>query len=203
MKCLHAIVFDIGNVLIRYDEALVLRSFAARTGKTPAEIERYIHSAPHVTELALGRITPRGFYRAVAGDLGFPGSFKEFAACWNEGLTPIEPMMELAAQLATRLSRVALSNTNAIHMQYIHEHFPLFQEFDAQVLSHEVGLLKPDPAIFELTLRQCGLEAERTLFIDDLQANVDGARAVGMQAIQFESAEQVRRELTKLGVLTI
>ncbi len=203
MNRLHAIVFDIGNVLVHYDEALVLRSFAARTGKTSAEIERYIQIAPHVTELALGKITPRRFYRTVACELGFPGSFEEFAVCWNEGLTPIESMMDLAAQLATRLSRVALSNTNAIHMQYIHEHFPLFQEFDAQILSYEVGLRKPDPAIFELTLRRCGLVAKRMLFIDDLQANVEGGRAVGMQAIQFESAEQVRRELTKLGVLTI
>ena len=88
-------------------------------------------------------------------------------------------------------------------MQYINERFPLLQEFDAQILSHEVGLLKPDPAIFELTLRHCGLEADRTLFIDDLRANVEAARALGMSAIQFESAEQIRAELTNRGVLSI
>jgi putative hydrolase of the HAD superfamily len=203
MKGLQAIVFDAGNVLINYDEALLLRNIAARAGKTTAEVERYVRGTPHVTELALGKLTGRQFYRIVARDLGFAGNYDEFAAVWCEVLTPIEPMMKLAAQLATRLPRVLLSNTNAIHMQYVTEHFPVLAEFDAQILSHEVGLLKPDPAIFELTLRQGGLEAERTFFVDDLRQNVDAARAVGMQAVQFESAEQVRRELTKLGVLTI
>ena len=202
-KGLQAIVFDLGNVLIRYDEQLVLRNFAARTGKTPEEIARYLLSTPHVTELALGKVTPRGFYRTVAHDLVFAGSFEEFAASWNESLTAIEPMMELAASLATRLPRVVLSNTNAIHMEYITGTFPILQEFDSQILSHEVGLLKPDAAIYRLTLQQCGLEADRTLFIDDLRANVEGARAVGMQAIQFESVEQIRAELTNRGVLTI
>ena len=65
------------------------------------------------------------------------------------------------------------------------------------------GLLKPDRAIYELTLRQSGLEAERTLFIDDLRANVEGALAVGMRAIVFVDAAQVRQELTKHGVMPI
>ena len=116
---------------------------------------------------------------------------------------PLEPMMELAAQLATRLSRVALSNTNAIHMQYIHEHFPLFQEFDAEILSHEVGLLKPDESIYRLALKKAGLIAEQAVFIDDLSANVDGARRVGLHAIHHQNVETTRAELTKLGVTPI
>ena len=92
---------------------------------------------------------------------------------------------------------------NALHIEYIFEHYPFIQEFDAHVLSHEVGLLKPDAAIYRLTLDRCGLEAERTLFVDDILANVEGARAVGMHAIVFDSADQVRQELTNFGVSPI
>ena len=112
-------------------------------------------------------------------------------------------MLELAASLATRLPRILLSNTNAIHMDYVLKQFPMLQEFDAQIYSHEIGLLKPDRAIYALALRRSGLEAGRTLFIDDLHVNVEGARTVGLQAIQFEHIGQVRQELTKLGVPSI
>jgi epoxide hydrolase-like predicted phosphatase len=203
MSGLQAIIFDLGNVLIQVDEARARTRFAARTGKTEQDIERYFHSTSYATELALGKLAGRRFYRIVSKDLGFDGTYEEFAETWSDIFEPIEPMVKLASALATRLPRVILSNTNAIHIEHIFARYPFLQEFDAHVFSHEVGFLKPDAAIYRLTLDKCGLEPERTLFVDDLRANVEGARAVGMRAIQFESAEQVRQELTNLGVSPI
>ena len=201
MSGLDAIIFDLGGVLVHVDEARGRQRMATRTGKTPEEIERYYRSTPYATELALGKLTGQAFCRIVARDLGFDGTFEEFAAMWSEIFSPIDSMIGLA--MAIQLPRAILSNTNALHAEYIFEHFPSLRDFDARVLSHEVGLLKPDPAIYRLALQRCGVEAERTLFVDDLPANVEGARAVGMQAIQFENADQVRQELTNLGVSPI
>ncbi len=203
MSDIDAVIFDLGNVLLKFDETIARDRLAARTGKTPQEIESYFRATPHVTHLALGKMTGQRFYRTVSKDLGFDGSYEEFALIWSDIFEPIEPMLELAKSLATRLPRVLLSNTNAIHMKFVFEKFPMLQDFDARILSHEVGLLKPDRAIYELALKRCGLEAGRTLFIDDIHANVEGARAVGMRGLQFESADQVRQELTKLGVVSI
>ena len=203
MSEIDAIVFDLGNVLISVNEQYAAGRFAQRAGKTAGVIESYFRNTPHATHLALGKITGRQFYRVVSKDLGFDGDYEEFATIWSEIFSPIEPMLKLAESLATRLPRLLLSNTNAIHMQYVFEHYPMLQEFDTHILSHEVGLLKPDRAIYELTLRHSGLEAGRTLFIDDIHANVEGARAVGMRAIQFQDVGQVRQELTKLGVAGI
>jgi glucose-1-phosphatase len=203
MNKIDAVVFDLGNVLLRFDETIARDRFAARTGKTAGEIEAYFHSTPHTAHLVLGKITGQQFYRTVAKDLAFEGDYSEFAAIWSEIFTPIEPMLELAASLASRLPRIILSNTNAIHMSYVREHFPVIQGFDDLILSHEVGLLKPDRAIYELTLRRSRLEAGRTVFIDDLEANVAGARRAGMQALHFENVDRLRQELTKLGVLII
>jgi glucose-1-phosphatase len=203
MSGLQAIVFDLGNVLIQVDETRARARFAARTGKTEQEIEQYFRSTPYATELALGKLTGRRFYRIVAKDLGFDGKYEEFAEIWSDIFDPIEPMVKLASALATRLPRVILSNTNAIHVEHILARYPFLQDFDAHVYSHEVGFLKPDAAIYRLTLDKYDLEPARTLFVDDLRANVEGARVLGMQAIQFESAEQVQQELTKLGVSPI
>jgi len=203
MNGIDAIVFDLGNVLLAFDETRAVKRLAARTGKTPQQIDEYARGTSHVTELALGKVTKQRFFHTVARDLAFDGAYGEFALIWSEIFTPIEPMIALAESLKNRLPRLILSNTNAIHMDYVFEHYQFLQDFDAHVLSHEVGLLKPDPAIYRHALRTSGLTASRTVFIDDISANAEAARQAGMQAIHFQTSDQARAELTKLGVSPI
>ncbi len=203
MNGIDAVVFDLGNVLIAVDERRAMERMAARTGKTRQQIGEYIRGTPHEHELALGKLSKKQFFHTVATDLGFDGPYDEFALIWSEVFTPIEPMIALAESLKTRVPRLLLSNTNAIHMDYIFEHYAFLHDFDAHVLSHEVGMLKPDAAIYRYTLEKYGLAGERTVFLDDLATNVEGARRVGMQAIHFQNPDQARAELTKLGVSPI
>lgn len=203
MSGIDAVIFDLGNVLLEVHEQRATDRLAARTGKTSADIEAYARGTPYATELALGKLTRRQFFRIVVGDLGFDGAYEEFALIWSEIFAPIQPMVQLAESLKTRVPRLILSNTNAIHMDYIFEQYPWIHDFDAHILSHEVGLLKPDAAIYEHALGKCGLTAERTVFLDDIAANVEAARRVGLRAIHYQNAEQARAELTKLGVAPI
>ncbi|MGD1019619.1 MAG: HAD family phosphatase [Verrucomicrobiia bacterium] len=203
MNGIDAVVFDLGNVLIAVDEPRGAKRMAARTGKTRQQIEEYIRGTSHGHELALGKVSKKQFFHTVAKDLGFDGTYDEFALIWSDIFTPIDSMIVLAESLKTRVPRLLLSNTNAIHMDYILERYTFLDDFDAHILSHEVGLLKPDAAIYRYTLDKYGLTAERTVFLDDLATNVEGARRVGMQAIHFLNPEQARAELTKLGVSPI
>ncbi len=203
MNGIDAIVFDLGNTLLAFDESLAVKRLAARTGKTPQHINEYGRSTPYVTELALGKITKLRFFYTVARDLEFEGTYEEFALIWSEIFTPIEPMMALAQSLKHRLPRLLLSNTNGIHMDYVFQHYPFFLEFDGHVLSHEVGLLKPDPAIFQHAVKTYGLTPDRTVFLDDIAANAEAARHAGFKAVHFLNSDQARVELTKLGVSPI
>jgi len=203
MNGIDAIIFDLGNVLLAFDETRAVERLAARTGRTPQQINDYARGTPHITELALGKMTKLRFFHTVAKDLAFDGTYEEFALLWSDIFTPIEPMVALAESLKNRLPRLILSNTNAIHMDYVFEHYPFLQDFDAHVLSHEVGLLKPDPAIFQHALRTSGLTAARTVFLDDIAANAEAARHAGMQAIHYQNPDQARAELTKLGLSPI
>jgi putative hydrolase of the HAD superfamily len=200
---IDAVIFDLGNVLVAVDEGRAADRLAARTGKTRQQINEYAHSTPHAMNLALGKLTRQQFFETVAHDLAFDGTYEEFATIWSEIFTPIEPMIALAQSLKNRVRRLILSNTNAIHMDYIFEQFRFLDDFDALILSHEVGLLKPDAAIYKLALAKHVLTAARTVFIDDLAINVEGARQVGLHAIQFYDAEQAQAELTKLGLSPI
>jgi HAD superfamily hydrolase (TIGR01509 family) len=185
MNGIEAVIFDLGNVLLAYDEGRAAERLAARTGKTRRQIDDYARSTPYVTELALGKLSKRQFFHTVARDLAF------------------EPMIALAESLKTRVPRLLLSNTNAIHIDFVLERYPFLNDFDAHVFSHEVGLLKPDAAIFQHTLGKYGLTAGRTVFLDDIAANAEAARRAGMQAVHYRDFGQARAELTKLGVSPI
>ena len=200
---IEAVIFDLGNVLIAVDETRALDRMAARTGKTRRELENYVMLTPSVNQLARGELSSQRFFEIVRKDTGFDGDFAEFARIWSDIFTPIEPTIALARRLKGQVTRLILSNTNAIHMDYVLGKFPIVREFEGLVLSHEVGLLKPDPRIYELTLQRFGLRAGCVVFIDDIPTNVEGARAVGLHGIHYQNPDQVRLELTKLGVAGI
>lgn len=200
---IEAVIFDLGNVLIEVREDVALQRLSERTGKTPRVLADYVMLTPFVNQLARGELTPQQSFERAARDLDFPGSYEEFAWIWSDIFAPIEQMIALARSLAGHYRRVVLSNTNAIHAEFFVPRYPFLRELDGWVFSHEVGLLKPDPRIYRLTLERFGFTADRTVFIDDLAANVEGACAVGLCGIQHRSYEDTCRELTKLGVLPI
>jgi 2-haloacid dehalogenase len=95
----------------------------------------------------------------------------------------------------------ALSNWSAETFRLTRDRFPFLEWFDGLVVSGEEGVIKPDRRIFELLLDRFGLVAGSTLFVDDSRANVDAARAVGMDAVQFRGAGRLRRNLAARGLL--
>lgn len=203
MSDIDAIIFDLGNTLLFFDWDITADRLCARTGKARRELDDYIVTTPFVNQLCIGELSREHFFEIIARDLGFDGDYNEFFLIWSEIFTPNEPMIGLSASLKGRQRRFVLSNTNAIHMDYVFVNYPFIHDFDGLILSHDVGLMKPDARIYRLALSRFGLEPKRTVFIDDILANVDGARAVGLHGIHYRSAEQVRQELTKLGVAPI
>jgi 2-haloacid dehalogenase len=94
-----------------------------------------------------------------------------------------------------------LSNASAETWPHAVERFPFLSRFDGVLLSGEVGVAKPDPEIFDELCRRFDLRPESTVFIDDRAVNVDAARALGFTAHHFSTAEALRAELVRLGLL--
>jgi len=203
MPTVTAIVFDLGNVLLPFNWDIAADRFCARARCSRRELDDYLMTTPFVHQLETGQITGAAFYRRVTGDFGCAMGYDEFAAIWSDIFTADEQMLAMAAALNGRWPRYILSNTNAIHVEYVFRRFPSLRDFDGYVFSHEVGVLKPARAIYETLTRQFGLTPAATVFIDDILANVEGARAAGWQAIHHQGAATTRAELTKLGVLPI
>jgi putative hydrolase of the HAD superfamily len=81
----------------------------------------------------------------------------------------------------------------------VEREFEWIDRFDVRVWSCQLGIVKPDPAIYRHTLGKLGVRPEEALFIDDKLANIEAARAVGMQAIEFSTIEQLRADLIAQG----
>ena len=92
-----------------------------------------------------------------------------------------------------------LSNMPAGVLRYMLPRFPWLQQFDHLTWSCDIGLIKPDPAIYLHTVKKLKVAPERALFIDNLEKNTAGAEAVGLQAALFQNVEQLQSELERRG----
>jgi len=203
MNPVETIIFDLGNVLLPFDWGIARTRMCARTGCSRRELEDYFVTTPFLAQLEVGQLTAPQFFDVVARDLRFPGDRVEFDEIWSNIFTTDDKMLQLTQILKGTYRRFVLSNTLPQHIEFVFARYPVLRDFDGHILSYEVGLVKPDRRIFELTVQRFGLVAERTVFIDDLPANVAAARATGLQAIQHKSFQKTRRELTRLGIPNI
>lgn len=198
---IKTIIFDLGKVLIPFDLA---RGFAALAPHCPyplEEIPRRVASTDLVTRFEEGKVPPDDFVRQFSDLLGLNIGRPQFCELWSAIFFPQTLIPEeLLERLHRRYRLIVLSNTNAIHFDMVRERYPLLGHFDAFVLSHEVGALKPDPRMYQTAIERAGCHAEECFFTDDIAAYVEGARRLGLDAVQFESAAQIERELKARGV---
>lgn len=106
-----------------------------------------------------------------------------------------EALLEYAEGLRKDYKLALLSNLSPGAMDKYFTQEDRKKYFDTVVVSSEVGLIKPQPEIYQLTAERLGIAPEHTLFIDDLAINCDGARTIGMQTIVYENFDQLKTDL--------
>lgn len=198
---IETVISDLGNVLLRFDNGAFYRALGAFTRRPVEEIRAVTHE--NVDLLALferGAVSPVDFYKNAADLLGLTASYEEFYAAYTHGVFSLDrDVLSLYRRLAARRRMVMLSNTDVVRWTYNKAAFPEILFFDAYVLSFDVGSVKPQPEIFREALRTAGAAPERTVFIDDLAANVKAAVRLGMNGIVFAGAADLEIRLRALG----
>jgi putative hydrolase of the HAD superfamily len=196
-----AVLLDLGNVLVFHDDQRLLQRLAELGGgtRTAEAVGKALESvwAPCVLGVLAGshlRWTVGAAAGATAVD---EATFRE---AWSCHFRVHEEVLPLVESLLGRVKVLLLSNTNAMHIDFLRPRLPILERFDALVLSHELGIAKPDPAIFAEALRRAGTAPERTAYFDDVAAYTDAARALGLQAHQFTTAAHFREQLAALGL---
>jgi HAD superfamily hydrolase (TIGR01509 family) len=114
---------------------------------------------------------------------------------------PVDGMLELVRDVSTTRQTALVSNTNELHYVLSYARFESLNVLHRNFLSYQLNVMKPDRGFYNAIIHDLQIHPSNMLFIDDLQANIDGARLAGMQAIRFEGVEKLKPELIQLGVL--
>jgi 2-haloacid dehalogenase len=197
------VVFDIGRVLIEWDPRHVYRTVFAGD---EARVEWFLREVCHAEwnlEQDRGRTWEAAIAEATARHPTLGAEIAAYRARWHEMVPDaIWPTVRLLEELAARgVKLFAITNFAADTFAETLARFGFLSLFQGIVVSGTEGVVKPAPEIFELLAARYGLDLTECLFIDDTWPNVEGARAVGMRAHHFVSAEALREELVGLGLL--
>jgi len=198
-----AIVFDLGGVLVDWNPRYLYRPLFSGDDAAMEDFLARVCSSEWNHQMDAGLT----FADAVAiRQREFPEHAHHIAlwhTSWSQMLRgEIPETVELLAALRERGHRLlALTNWSAETFPVARQRFAFLDWFEDIVVSGEVGLAKPDPRIFELTIQRGRLEPSRTLYIDDLERNVEAARALGFRTHRFDSPAGLRLELQGHGLL--
>jgi putative hydrolase of the HAD superfamily len=198
---LRAVVFDYGIVLTGPPSAEAWAAMKRITGMSEDRFAQLFWAdRPAYDEGKLNGIT---FWQKFLRDAGLPQRHVEELNRWDCRLWTVQNPIMVAWQQKLKqhgLLTAILSNMGDTILESVEREFDWIHRFDVLVWSFQLGIAKPDPAIYRHTLAQLGALPEEALFIDDKQENVEAAQALGIQAIEYSSVEQLRQELIARGL---
>ena len=197
---IKAVFFDIGNVLLRFSNKRILRKFAWAVGRHPLKVARHIWRGDIIDRIERGKISGKEIHRLFIVELGYKDSYARFKTLWCEHFTLDRGSYAILKNLSRATPTYLLSNTNSLHIEHIRERYAFPGLVKGAILSHELGLRKPQPAIYRAALKLSGTAPKETLFIDDLEENCAGARKVGLCAIRYRGAKDLKKRLAALGL---
>ena len=200
---LRAVVFDYGMVLSGQPYSPAREELKRITGLSHEAFE----SCYWTDRLAYDRgdLTGLAFWEKLVADAGLNLTAAEIAELnrWDARMwtTADPPMLEWHKLLKDKgLKTAILSNMGDTVLESILETFAWIEDFDVLIWSYQHRLIKPDPEIYHLLLEKLGTAPEETLFVDDKLENIEAARHLGIQALQFSTIDQLRQDLITSGL---
>jgi 2-haloacid dehalogenase len=200
---IHAIIFDFGGVLVNWDPHRVFYKYFANDTKA---IDNFL---AEINFSAWNLSQDKGYPFAQAV-IDLSAQFPQYAHLiraydieWEESITGVIPgTVGILDKLKAAGYRIfGLTNWSAEKFTLVRHKYKVFELFDDIVVSGEVKLVKPDPAIFDLFLQKNHLRSEECVLVDDTLHNLEAARKMGFETIHFSSPTRLEFELQQMGVL--
>ena len=198
------VVFDLGGVLVRWDPAAFVRELAG-DGPEAVAARDYLFGSDLWKPLDRGGIAEAEMFdRLIAGRPDLGPTLRAIRAGYKDRLTPVEANVAALARFrAERRPVYLLSNIFPEMFAFLNRKFEFFGWFDGMILSHEEGVVKPDPEIYLRLCRRFGFGPERAVFADDLPMNTAAAVALGFATVTvtpgIDLEAEIRRRLTPAG----
>jgi putative hydrolase of the HAD superfamily len=198
---MQVIAFDFGNVLGFFDHRITLNRLAAHTDMSAEEMFAAVYDSSLEDAFESGRISGTDFVRQVRQLCRLSCDDQVMIEAWSDIFHPNHDVCELIPTLATRHRLLLGSNTNELHARHYRRQFAgTLRHFEHLVLSHEIGVRKPQSEFFEHCRRLADCPAAECLFIDDLPDNIAGARACGWNGIVYRNSNDLQQRLAEFGI---
>ncbi|CAH0194361.1 Phosphorylated carbohydrates phosphatase TM_1254 [Massilia sp. Bi118] len=198
----HTVVFDLGNVLIKWDPRALYRKIFADDNAAMEHFLTEVCNAEWNERQDCGRPWKDGIALAIKQHPSHEANIRAYHERWEEMIPgAIDETVEILAQLrALGIRLLALTNWSHETFPIALRRFSFLEWFEGIVVSGRELLVKPDPAIFKLLIDRYQLDPASTVFIDDSMRNVEAAVVEGLHGIHFQSAGDLRLRLQDLGI---
>lgn len=196
----EVVMFDLGGVTVDVESDRLVLQVSQLVGRPFEDVHAEVYHKDLLLPLELGSIKPEAYFQKLKDRLNLPWTYDQFVRSWNGIFTENRYVTDLMQRLRRRHKLLALSNTNALHLECIKSSFPSLAVFDQWIASCEVGLRKPDPQIYFLAAQRAGVRPSQAIYVDDRPELVEAGRDAGLTAIRFENGPQLEQELHAAGV---
>jgi putative hydrolase of the HAD superfamily len=199
---IEAVLFDMNDVLYRYDRARRVARLAVLSGLSEAEVETAIWGSGYEDSGDGGAMDADAYLAGFGERLGFALSEDAWAEALRLAVTPMPETLEIAAAAAERVEVGVLTNNNLLVKRAVDSVFPALRPiFGPNVfVSAEFGARKPEPAAYLGSLSRLGAAPSETLFVDDSARNVEGAERAGLLGHLFRDPAALVEALAELGL---
>ncbi len=187
----RAVVWDLGGVILRTMDWGPRSRWEERLGLPHMQLTRLVFESDASRRATLGQASDDDVWDSVAEALQLDPVTRDQLRREFFAHDKIDAaLMEFIRGLRRHIRVGMITNAWPGIRRYLETDFQIADAFDPLIVSAEVGIAKPDPRIYQLALEKIGVDASAAVFVDDSEANVIGARWVGMQAVQFSSTAQ-------------
>jgi epoxide hydrolase-like predicted phosphatase len=195
---IKAIYFDLGGVIVRTGDKTARTQLAAEFGMTYDQMDAFVFGCESAALATLGTLTEEQHWQDVTRRLNLPlsetGRIRD--TFFGGDSVDWEIVAFLRSMRKTHKTGLISNAWNGLRPYMEREKFA--DAFDALTISAEVGVMKPDPAIFQHALDQVGVKPKEAVFVDDVIENITGCEVIGMRGIHFKSTEQTLKDLKKM-----
>jgi FMN phosphatase YigB (HAD superfamily) len=202
MSDIQFVFFDLGNVILNFSHELTCRQIAELAKVDAGVVRQILFDRELQSRYETGMISSAELHEIFSAETDSNTSLGDFLEAGSDIFdlnVDIAPLITGLSSAGTPIG--ILSNTCEAHWHLIQRKYRIVRDcFPINVLSYQEHSMKPDPGIYRSAIEATGLEARQIFFMDDREENVRGARAAGIDAVQFQSANRLISELLFRGI---
>ncbi|MDV4152100.1 HAD family phosphatase [Clostridium sp. AL.422] len=194
------IIFDLGNVLLDFNPRDYLKSKIS--DNKLEDVFKAIFNSEEWVMLDRGTITEKEAIKNIINrNIKYTDEINLAFDNWYDILKPIEETVEILSSLKEKGYKIYyLSNFHELAFGEVTKKNKFFELFDGGVVSYAEKLIKPEEDIYKLILERYKLNPNESIFVDDMEANVEGANKVGIKTVLFKGPKELKEELNNLKV---